>query len=305
MNLTIPLVYFRRMACACLLVAMLAGGEFMAQAQAWPSGRANRGMDLYETLEGSYSSSGSVFNMNNSLGYDFSAKMGADLNVPVYFVLPPANNGFAGAATGLGNISVDGRLVLESSIADYLPTATVAFPTGSTTKGFSTGSVTYDLDNRFEHDFGRLTPFFDVDVGNSLNNGSNRFRRVIQRPYITLGKIAEFMAGPEVHLTDRLTLSADVYDVMPWGPQTLFSRIVLPGATGKGGKHNRKYEIVQRQVGGAKLVSDDGFDASVEFSPTHSIDLTLAFDRSEHFALNTISFSVGFNISQMLSNRRY
>jgi hypothetical protein len=91
---------------------------------------------------------------------------------------------------------------------------------------------------------------------------------------------------------------------MPWGPQTLFSRIVRPGTIGKGGKHNRTFEIVQRQVGGAMLISDDGFDASVAFSPITSIDLTLAFDRSVHYALNTLSFGVGFNISQILSRGR-
>jgi hypothetical protein len=299
-----PARSYRGLACACLLITALSGGAPAVRAQALASGRANRGMNLYETFNGSSSSSGSVFSMSNTLGYDFNALIGADLTVPVYFVLPPANNGFAGAATGLGNLSIDGRLNLESPVVDYQPTATVAFPTGSTTKGFSTGTVTYDLDNRFEHDFNLFTPFFDVDVGNSLNNGNLRFRRRIQRPYVTLGKVAEFMAGPEVHLTDRLTLSADAYDVMPWGPQTLISRIVLPGAAGKGGKHNRKYEIVQRQVGGANLVSDDGFDASVAFSPNHFIDLTVAFDRSFHYSLNTISFSVGFNISQMLSRRR-
>ncbi len=304
MRLRIPLASFRGMACACLLIAMLAGGESAAQAQALPSGRANRGMNLYETLEGSSSSSGSVFNMGNSLGYNFTGQMGADLNVPVYLVLPPANNGFAGSATGLGNISIDGRLTLELPVVDYLPTATITFPTGSTTKGFSTGSVTYDFDNRFEHEWGRLTPFFDVDVGNSLNNGSSRFRRVIQRPYLTLGKVANFMVGPEVHLTDHWTVSADAYKVVPWGPQTVFSRIVLPGTVGYGGSHNRTYEIFQMQVGGAGLVSDEGYDASVAFSPNHFIDLTLAFNRSIHYALNTVSFSVGINISQMRSSKR-
>jgi hypothetical protein len=305
MRWTISSETYRGLACACLLIATLAGSASAARAQALPSGRANRGMNLYETFAGSSSSSGSVFNMSNTLGYDFSRQLVMDLTVPIYFVLPPAQkNGFAASATGLGNLSIDGRLSLETPVVDYLPTLTIAFPTGSTTKGFSTGAVTYDFDNRFEHEWGLITPFFDVDVGNSLNNGSSSTRRHIQQPYVTLGKVANFTVGPEVHLTDRWTVSADVYKVVPWGPQTLFSRIVRPGAIGKGGKHNRTFEIVQRQVGGAKLVSDDGFDASVAFSPTHSIDLTLAFDRSVHYALNTISFSVGFNVSKILSRGR-
>lgn len=292
------------MSCAFLLIAMLAGGASAVRAQAFPSGRANQGMNVYETFEGSESPSGSVFDMTNTLGYDFSPLLGVDVSVPFYFVLPPTKrNGFSGAATGLGNLSIDGRLVLETPIVDYLPTVTVAFPTGSTTKGFSTGIVTYDLDNRFEHELGLITPFIDVDVGNSLNNGRSLIRRQIQRPYVTVGKVANFMVGPEIHITDRWTVSGDVYKVVPWGPQTVFSRVVLPGSIGTGGKHNRTFEIVQRQDGGAGLVKDEGYDASVAFSPIRSIDLTLAFDRSIHYDLNTISFSVGFNISEILSRK--
>jgi hypothetical protein len=303
MKLTSPLAGGRTIACACFLLAMLFAGASAARAQALPSGRANRGMKLYETFAGSSSSSGSVFNITNTLGYDFTGHIGVDVSLPIYFVRPPANNGFAGSAAGIGNPSIDARLSLELPLLDYSPTATVSFPTGSITKGYNTGSVTYDLDNRFEHDFSRLTPFFDVDVGNSLNNGSSATRHQIQRPYMTLGKAANFMAGFDVHPADRWTVSADGYEAVPWGPQTVFSRIVLPGTVGKGGQHNRSFEIFQQQDGGAELVSDDGADASVAFSPTHSIDLTLAFDRSFHYALNTISFSVGFNNSQILSRK--
>ena len=304
MKLAIPLACGRTIACACFLIAMLFAVASAARAQALPSGRANRGIKLYETFAGSSSSSGSVFNMTNTLGYDFTGHLGVDISLPIYFVRPPGNSGFAGSAAGVGNPSMDAHLTLELPLVDYSPTATVTFPTASITKGYSTGSVTYDLDNRFEHDFSRVTPFFDVDVGNSLNNGSSAARRrQIQQPYITLGKVANFMIGSDVHLADRWTVSADVYDVVPWGPQTVLSRIVPPGMVGNGGKHNRSFEIFQQQDGGAELVSDDGADASVAFSPTHSIDLTLAFDRSFHYALNTISFSVGFNISQILSRK--
>ena len=269
-----------------------------------PSGRANQGMSLYESFQGSSSSSGSVFSMSNTVGYDFTRQFGMDLTLPIYFILPPSQkNGFAASTTGLGNFSMDGRLSLELPLVNYSPTATITFPTGSTTKGFSTGTVTYDFDNRFDHELGLLTPFFDVDVGNSLNSGSSTYGRV-QRPYLTLGKVANFMVGSEVHLTDRWTVSVDAYKAVPWGPQTMFSRLVRPGTVGKGGKHNRTFETVQRQVGGANLVSDDGFDASVAFSPNHFIDLTLALDRSVHYNLNTISFSVGFNISQLTSRGR-
>src|SRR5712692_6493872 len=217
MRWTFPSGAYRALAWVCFPIAILGGGASVARAQALPSGKANRGMSLYGTFEGSSSSSGSDFNMSNTLGYDLTGQLGMDVTVPVYLVLPPTQkNGFAGSSAGLGNLSIDGRLSLELPLVDYHPTATITFPTGSTTKGFSTGTVTYDFDNRFEHEWGLITPFLDVDVGSSLNNGSGRFRRNIQRPYLTLGKVANFMVGPEVRLTDRLTVSADAYKAVPW-----------------------------------------------------------------------------------------
>jgi hypothetical protein len=264
------------------------------------------GINLTESFDGSSSPSGTVLNLNSTASYDFTKLLGTDVTVPVYFIQPPTKPaGFAGATTGLGNISVDGRMSLDLLLVNYSPTGTIAFPTGSTTKGFSTGSITYDLDNHFDRDWGLLTPFFDVDVGNTLSNGSTATARAIQRPYLTLGNVANFMVGSQLHLTGLITLSADVYRIEPWGPQTVFSRILRPGATGKGGTHSRAYEIVQKQVGGANLVDDDGYDASVEFSPNKIVDLTVAFDRSIRYDLNTVSFSVAFNITQMLSRRRY
>jgi hypothetical protein len=305
MKRAFPAANLRGAAGIGILIILLGLGVPAIQAQAWPSGKVRQGMTVYSTLAGSYSSSGSVFQMSNDVGYNFTPHLGMDAVVPIYFILPPAQkSAFATATTGIGNFAMDGRMSLSLFVVDYQPTATIAFPTGSITKGFSTGSVTYDLDNHFERDFGFVTPFLDADVGNSLNNGSRPGHNKIQRPYLTLGKVANFMAGPQFQITDRLTLSGDVYQVVPWGPQTLFSRIVRPGSEGKGGQHNRVLEIAQKTVGGAKLISDDGYDASVEFSPNKFVDLTLAFDRSIRYALNTVTFIAGFNLSEMFSHRR-
>jgi hypothetical protein len=305
MKSPLPTVCRRAIGLCSLAIAVVAFGAARASAQARFAGKANKGMNVYATFEGSSSSSGSIFDMNNMVGYDFNPALGFDVGVPCYFVAPPAQPGVASTATGVGNFYLDGRLTLESWVVDYLPTATVTFPTGNTSKGLSTGSVTYDLDSRFQHDFGVWTPFFDVDVGNSLDNTNNPNVRVIRRPFLTLGKVAEFKAGPEVHITDRITVGADYYRVVPWGPQTIVSRVVRPGKTGKGGKSGRVYEVVQKTVGGANLVSDNGFDASVAFSPKRFLDLSLAFNHSTHYALNTVSFSVGFNLTQMLSRSRW
>ena len=167
--------------------------------------------------------------------------------------------------------------------------------------GLSAGIVTYDLDNRIDRNFGLITPFAEVDIGNSENNMNSPRRRVVQRPYLTVGYMATLSVGPEVRLFDLLTLSADAFYVEPWGTQTVFSRIVRPGTTGGGGSHNRVYETAYKTVGGASLVRDDGFDASAAFSPTRFMDLTVAFNRSLLYDLDTISISLGFNISRILA----
>jgi hypothetical protein len=288
-----------------LSIALVAFGAVRARAQAGFAGKANQGLNAYTTFEGSSSSSGSIFDMNNMVGYDFNRVVGFDVGAPFYFVAPPAQPGVASTATGVGNFYLDGHMALEFGVVDYFPTATVTFPTGNTSKGLSTGSITYDLDNRVQHDFGAWAPFFDVDVGNSEENSSNPEVRGIPRPFITLGKVAQFRAGPEVRITERITLSADYYRVVPWGPQTVISRVVRPGKTGKGGKRAPPYEVEQITVGGPDLVSDHGFDASASFSPKRFMNLSLAFSHSTHYALNTMSFSVGFNLTQMLSRSRW
>jgi len=303
MKRKIPVAPFVIWARILFLIAILTASAVRARGQAEPTGRGGHGVKLYVAFEDSGSSSGSVMQMSNTLGYDFTKSLGADVILPLYFVLPPSQkDGFAAPATGLGNVALDARGSLDLWLVDYSPTATVAFPTGSTTKGFSTGSITYDLDNNFEHDFGLVAPFLDVDVGNSLDNGSNPARKKIQRPYLTLGNVANFTAGPQFHLPKRVTLSGDIFYTLPWGPQTLLSRIVRPGSTGKA-LHNRRYEIASKTIGGATLIQDEGFDASVAYSPTRYLDLTVAFNRSVRFDLDTFSFTVGFNLSKMFGLR--
>ena len=287
----------------CLVSLALGFGALGLHAQALPAGRTSPGIGLYSTFEGSSSISGTVFDMSNTVSYNFTKHLGVDLTVPVYFVLPPLTpvKGIASSTTGLGNVALDAHLTIPLLFVDYSPTGTIAFPTGSTTKGFSTGAVTYDLDNRFEHDFGIVSPFIEVDIGNSVNNMSSPRRRVIRRPFLTFGNMAQFTAGPEIQILGRLTVSADAYKVVPWGPQTVFSRIVKPGKTGVGGTHHRVYEISQITGGGANLVEDDGFDASIAFSPTRYLDLTVAANHSIFYSLDTISLSVGLNVSQILA----
>ena len=101
-----------------------------------PSGRANQGMSFYESFQGSSSSSGSVFSMSNTVGYDFTRQFGMDLTLPIYFILPPSQkNGFAASTTGLGNFSMDGRLSLELPLVNLFADCHYHVPNRQHNKG--------------------------------------------------------------------------------------------------------------------------------------------------------------------------
>jgi hypothetical protein len=287
-----------------LLIALMAISIRSAQAQALPSGRTGSVINFYESFDGSSSPSGALLRISNDVGYDFTQRLGVDLELPIYFVYPPVQPaGVSLPLIGLGNLAADGRATLHLPRVVYEPTVTIAFPTGSTAKGFSTGSVTYDLDNHFKHDFDFITPFLDIDVGNSLNNSNGPYHTMGQRPFMTLGDLAEFTAGAEFHPINRLTVSGDFYYVMPWGQQTVFSRIVMPGYVGTGGTNNRSFELAWKTVGGPGLVRDHGYDATVGYRLTRCLDLAAGFNRSMNYDLNTLSLSLGINVSKLLSRQ--
>jgi hypothetical protein len=281
----------------------------LVRAQALPSGRAGSGISLYEAFEGSSSPSGSLLRMSNDVGFNFRRWAGFDLVLPIYFVIPPVQqNGFSPATPSLGSLAIDAHVSLPLPLVEYTPTLTIAFPTGSVSKGLSTGTVTYDLDNHFQHGFGLLplAAFLDADVGNSLNNGTGPYRSRVPLPYLTFGKMAELKAGAEFHLLDDLTVSADGYDVVPWGPQTMYSRILRPGSVGTGGTHNRAYELFPITDGGPGLTRDDGYEVSAGYTPRHFLnlrflDLTAGYSHSVHYDLDTLSLGIGINVSQLLS----
>ena len=66
----------------------------------------------------------------------------------------------------------------------------------------------------FAHEFGLVTPFFEVGLANSVPD-----TRFLHRPYTSLGKLAHFEGGSELDLGDKFSVSASGYYILPWGPQ--------------------------------------------------------------------------------------
>ena len=285
--------------------ALLAQGSVAAgKANADNQEKSARGLALIERFEGSADGSAAVLDLNTSAGYNFGEHFGFDGGVPVYFLLPKAQPGVATNTTGLGNVYVDLHTDFDIGPVSWGSSVTGGFPTASTTKNLSTGRVMVDWDNRFDHTWGRVTPYVDVDPGNGIDNLTNPHQHgaTPHRPFITYGPEVQIEAGADVKLAGRLTLTGSAYDVAPWGTQTVYSAVLKRGQTGKGTtSHGRVFDTSAVTTGGASLVRDQGFNVLAHVKPKPFVDLGVGYSRSIAYALNTVSFGVEFNVSRMLS----
>ncbi len=263
---------------------------------------SERGLVARMSFEGSSDSQGQVLDLNTSTGYKFNKYFAVGVGLPIYFVNGAAAAAGSGAAPrtssrgDLGNVYVGVQLSLDNQIAPFSSTFTVTAPTGSVSKGRSTGQFTYDWDNRIEHElFNRLTPYVDAGFANSVSD--TRFHK---RSFITLGHLAHFEAGADLNIWHSLTFTASVYDILPWGQQQVFSRFVRPGATGTGvPRHGRVFEIFPQTVGTAALVRDNGYTSGLSFRLTRFLDVSAGYTRSVPLHLDTISFGIGFNLAAL------
>ncbi len=253
-----------------------------------------------EEFSGSTNSEGQVFELDSTAGYLFSDHFTIDAGVPVYFVHASYTNSTGGTTTtsnnGLGDAYLQLRLSAPNPVLTYKSVLTGTVPTGSTSSGFSTGHATVDWTNHFDHKFGDWTPFAEAGIGNSIPE-----RFIFNRPYASYGPDAHFQAGTGYHVIDWLDVSASAYDIAPWGTQMIFSRLVTGSGPPIGvGKHGRVFETSNRTTGGSSLAADNGFSAEADINPGSVLDFSLGYSHSVHFQLDTFSFGVGVNMSQLL-----
>jgi hypothetical protein len=277
-----------------LAAAIFAGsGNVHAQATENPAGR-ERGLTLFESFEGSANSEGVVSFLTTSASYNFNDHFSAGIGLPIYF----DHASYAGgtSANGIGNFFATVRGVWRGPVVNFGTSLTGSAPTGSSSKGLSTGHATFDWDNRVEHRFGPLTPYIDAGLANSITD-----TRFFLRPFVTYGNLMHSEAGTDVDLSHSVSLTLSAYDILPFGTQTIISRFVNAGTAGSGGQHGRAFEVSHSTTGTADLTRDNGFTAGLTYSPKPYLEFMGGYTRSVHFALNTASFGVGFNISSFFS----
>jgi hypothetical protein len=281
-----------------LAIQIVAGaGTAAAQGSSSPTGKANGSLDWYEAFEGSTDSSGQVMMLTSSATHHFGEHFSVGAGIPFYYNRSTSTTA-ATTNEGIGDIFVTLGAARKSSMFNYGTSLTGSAPTGDSGKGLSTGHVTFDWNNRIDHDFSILTPFVDAGVGNSITD-----TLFFHRPFTSFGYLAHFEGGTDVDLSHSFSLTLSAYDIAPWGTQTIFSRAVAKGATGSRSQHGRVFETNHQATGGASINQDNGFTAGLSLNPKSYLDLEVGYTRSVKFAYNTFSWGVGVNLSKLLNGK--
>jgi len=272
------------------------------------SGGFTPGMTLGAKFEGSNSNDGFVYDLGSAVGYNFSRHFGVDAGVPFYFVSTPSsikkNNAGAVSGIGVGTLFTDFRLNFPNPSLNFSSALHVTAPTGDRKKGLSTGHATWNVANHFDHAFGDFSPFLDFGAGNTVMD-----TRFFRRPFITFGYNAQFTGGIEYD-PGKFSFSASLYDVAPWGNQTVISRVFRCGSSAKcnaGGttKNRKSFTTASVSAGAADLVRDNGFNGGIDYRPAGYLDLEFDFSRSVPLQLNSYSFGIGVDLSRLLRPRAH
>ena len=285
-----------RFAFGLILVVSFFGLSRVMAAQSKPSAaQDDRGLTSYVEFGGTSDADGQVYLLQSNVGYTFTKHFGMDLGVPVYFVSASSSTTGGTSSNGIGNPSVDLRWKFTNAKLNYGSVVTGSAPLADSKKGLSTGRATFDWTNRIDRSFSMVNPFFEAGFSNTTSDS-----RLFVRPYTTLGLNTHFQGGASFDVWKSISVGGSLYDILPFGNQTVFSRVTGTSGSGAGASHGRNFQTSQQTTGGADIAKDDGFSTFVDFSPNSYMDAELGYTRSIHYALNSVSFSVGFNVGRLL-----
>ena len=282
-----------------LIFAVISTALATAQARSEAGANYETGLTSYVEVGGSANSFGQVYQLDSSVGYSFTPHFGLDFGVPVYFVNASSSSG-SSSSSGVGNPSVDLRWKYPHPSINYATVLTGSAPLGDKTLGLSTGHATFDWTNHFDHAFNLVVPFVEAGFSNTTSDS-----RLFVRPYTTFGLNAHFRGGLEVDVWKFISMGAAGYEIAPFGNQTVFSRVVAPSSTvgpvtGPGAGHGLGFNTGHQTTGTSSIAADDGFSTWLDASLNKYTDAEIAYTRSMQFNLNSVSFSIGFNVGRLL-----
>jgi hypothetical protein len=180
----------------------------------------------------------------------------------------------------LGDTITVGTYELPHNNLNYEATASVGFPTGDSRFGLSANTETYNITNHLDYVIGPFDPDIEIGEGNS----SNLVNRVVKKPYVAVGPLANFQAGSSVDLPLGLNLDIEAYEELPIGNQNVYGTVT---------RKNKKGKSVTTQVlEGEGAVEDNGINTELDLPIGTHLMLTGTYERSLRQDLDTAAVGI-------------
>lgn len=265
---------------------------------------SDRGFTSYVEFDGTTNSAGQEYVLSPNVGYNFTQHFGMDVTLPIYFATAAATTtSSSSSGSGLGNPALNLRWKFPGERLSYATVLTGAAPLGDKNLGVNTGHATFDWTNHIDHEFNQVKPFLEAGFSNTTWD-----TRQFVRPYTSYGFNTHFRGGAEVDVWKFITAGAAGYDMAPIGNQTLipigghFGPNSHPGVGSHPGHGNSGSTSMNSTTvtGSSSLAEDYGYSTWLDASLTQYVDAEIGYTRSASFDLNSISFSLGFNLGKFV-----
>ncbi len=268
----------------------------------------DKGFVLVETFQGNTGEIGTITKLDTMTGYQFNRHFEMDAGVPFYFVRPSSDSQLLGATAGngIGNAYLSLRFSAAASGASFVSSLTGWAPTGDVDRGYSTGRATVDWNNYLGFTAGRITPFVNFGLANSISD-----TRFFTRPFTSLGKVAHVEGGADLRLAPLLSVGGSAYADAPFGTQRVYSKLVSRGQAnppghGPSSGRGRKRGVFENQsvtIGDSSIARDNGGSLWLDVNPDGVVNFEAGYSRSFEYALNSLFFSVRLSIGDWLRSR--
>lgn len=255
----------------------------------------------FAEYQGSSSSLGMVMSVDADLGYQFNDRWGAEMGLPLFFVRSPfspvVNHDYLWGR-GIGEPYVDVRYTRPYHKAYITSILTGTIPVANTSRIYGTGRFGVDWFNHLEQHWGNFTPFLNLDASNGAVDRFVMPRPYTEaRPYQSLGFLSDYEGGVDYTFHKGLLrgfgLGGSGWDLLPAGPQKVFSRFVLQYSTLAGdGHHNRDFDSAFETVGPSTIDRDNGYSGWIDITRWHPFDLQLGYTHSEHYYLDVYTVTL-------------
>ena len=328
-------------------------GQNSGYAQNSSTSGESTGPTASELITGNSTSVSGGLTFDSSVGWNFNKHLGADVGIPYLLLTRPGlfedtagYRGYVqspfvgcafffgcyyGVATSprmwageLGDVYADVHYARTYKQYNFATVLTGDFPTASFRKGLTDGRVQWDWFNHLDTNFHGFNPFVNFGMANGRMN-----QHFIPRPFNTglpfrtLGYMADFEGGVQYKIWRRFTLGASMWDVLPMGPQKMYSELVWEGAVSPSGtlipatpttttlpavigylsgdpSHGRAWNTRFETVGGPRLDRDNGYSATLAVSPYKNVDLQVGYNHSVRYGLDEVTFTVGVNANALV-----